>query len=130
MQVDPTIQEATRRAIYRASGGLQVTFTRQTGIAPAATFVAATVTALVRDYRIDTQEIAQEGFKPTSPGAITQGDREILVMADDLATAGFPLPLLKGDNIVAETGERMNIVSVDARKRTIAGCIEIKASGV
>lgn len=130
MQVDPLIREATRRAIYRASGGLQVTFTRIVGLAPNASVTNATVTAVVRDYKIDTQEIGQEGFKATSPGAITQGDREVLVMADDLANAGFPLPLQKGDRLTAETGEKMNIARIDGLKRAVGGCIEIVAAGV
>lgn len=130
MNVDSAIQEATRRALYRASGALQVTFTRVTGIAPNANTTAATVTAVVRDYTIDTQEMGQEGMKPSDIGAITQGDREVLVMADDLVSAGFPMPLQKGDLIAAETSEKMHIVRIDALKRGVAGCIEIVAAGV
>jgi hypothetical protein len=130
VNVDPAIREATRRAIYRASGGLQVTFTRVVGIAPNATTTSATVKAVVRDYKIDTPEMGQEGFKAANPGAITQGDREILVMADDLSAAGFPLPVEKGDRVAAETGEKMNVTQVDALKRGIAGCIELVAAGI
>jgi hypothetical protein len=84
----------------------------------------------VRDYKIDTPEMGQEGFKAANPGAITQGDREILVMADDLSAAGFPLPVEKGDRVAAETGEKMNVTQVDALKRGIAGCIELVAAGI
>lgn len=128
--VDPTIQAATRRALYRASGGLQVTFSRITGVAPNATLVSATVTAVVRNYLIDTQEAAQEGFSGSMIGGITQGDRQILVMADDLAAHGYPLPVRKSDEIAVESGEKMNVTRVDALKRAIAGCIELVASGV
>ena len=129
MAVNVAIREATRRAIY-AAGGVQVTFTRVTGVAPNAVTKSATVKAVVRHYKIDTRETGQEGFKPASPGAITQGDREILVMADDLAAGGFPLPVQKGDKIAAATGEKMHVISADALKRSVAGCIEIQAAGV
>jgi len=130
MAVDTRMREATRRAIYRASGGLLVTFSRVNGVAPNANTTRATVKAQVRNYKMDTREIGQEGFKPLTPGAITQGDREILVMADDLAAAGFPLPVEKGDKIEAQNGEKMHVVSTDALKRAVAGCIEIIAAGV
>jgi len=130
VSVDPTIQEATRRAIHRASGGLQATFTRISGVAPTATETSATVTASVRNYVLDPAEAIQEGFTSSQIGGITQGDRLILVMADELANAGYPLPVQKSDNVSLETGEKMNVTRVDARKRGIAGCIELVAAGV
>jgi hypothetical protein len=123
--VDLKFQSMTRRAIYKASGGAQVTFTRVTGAAPAATTTTATVCALVRGYLPDSSESSREGYGASSLGAITLGERSVLVMVDDLANAGFPLPLAKGDVVLAtDTGERLKISRVDPYKRAIAGAIE------
>lgn len=130
MTIASRIEEATRSAILRASGRLQVTFRRDAGVAPNVTTVEATVTALVRGYQLNGQEAAQEGFSTSSGGAITQGDRQIFVMAADLMAAGFPLPLMKGDRVLIETGETLVLSSVDALKRAIAGCIEATGTGV
>ena len=59
---------------------------------------------------------------------------QILVMAADLAAAGFPLPLQKGDRVVLQAadetppaGEVLVLTRVDAQKRKLAGCIEAAA---
>lgn len=127
--LDPSAQAFTRLGIYRV--GIPVTFERVVGYAPNATTIAAAVTAVARKYQLDTVTVAETGISASKPGAIRQGDREVLVMADDLAAAGFPLPVLKSDRIVVTaTGDTLNILKVDAYKRAMAGCIEIEASGV
>ena len=123
--VDPRLQATTARMIYKASGGAQVTFQRVAGLAPNTTLVSATVTALVRNYMPDGVAESAGGYSGSQIGAISLGDRQILVMASDLEAQGFPLPLKKGDNaLVADTGEKLKITRVDMTKRAIAACIE------
>lgn len=118
----------TRQGIYLV--GIAVTFERITGYAPNVIIVSASVIAKVMKYALDTVTVAETGYSASKPGAIRQGDRQIIVMADDLAAAGFPLPVLKSDRIVLPTGDVLNIIAVDANKRALANCIEIDAAGV
>jgi hypothetical protein len=123
--VDTRYEAMTRRMIVKASGGALVTFQRVTGLAPNTTLISAEVNALVRSYQPDGVAESQSGYSGSQMGAITLGDRQILVMASDLAAKGFPLPLRKNDNaIVADTGEKLKITRVDMTKRAIAACIE------
>lgn len=123
--LDTRMQSMTARMIAKAAGGAQVTFQRVTGLAPNVTIVSATVTALVRNYQPDGVAESQTGYSGSQVGAITLGDRQILVMASDLAAQNFPLPLKKGDNaLVADTGEKLKLTRVDMTKRAIAACIE------
>lgn len=130
--IDPAINAAYARAFARLGVAVSVTFKRATGFAPGAvTTQTATVMAVVRDYNPDTTSVAQTGYAATKIGAITEGDRVIIVMATDLANAAFPLPLKKNDKIIiVDTGDELNIVDVDAYKRAAAGAIELKAAGV
>jgi hypothetical protein len=71
-------------------------------------------------------------FKPAElVGTIQQGDRKLIVLADDLATAQMPLPLRKGDKAVV-SGKELNIEGVDDNTRRIAGvlvAIELQVRG-
>jgi hypothetical protein len=125
--IDPSAQAFTRQGILLV--GIPVTFERVTGYAPNVVIVSATVTAKVMKYALDTVTVAETGYSASKVGAIRQGDRQILVMADDLAAAGFPLPVLKSDRVIVP-GDTINIIAVDANKRALAGCIEIEAAGV
>jgi hypothetical protein len=126
---DPSAEAFTRQGILLV--GIPVRFERVTGFAPNATTISATVTAKVMKYALDTVTVAETGYPASKQGAIRQGDREVLVMATDLAAQGFPLPVLKSDRIVLlATGDTLNIIAVDANKRAMAGCIEIDAAGV
>lgn len=117
-----------RRALQKI--GIPVTIKRIDGVAPNATVISAQVLAIVRDYSNDSVAAEEDGFSVSKPGAITQGDRLVLVMADDLLALGFPLPLKKNDRIDIPTGDELNVVSVDPYKRQAAGAIELMASGV
>lgn len=124
-----------RRAIARA--GITVTFQRWAGAAPNRQLVSsATVTAVVRDYQPDTTAEARTGLAASKQGAITEGDRFIIVLADDLAAQRYPLPVLKNDRIQLPSpasgieGDYLNVTEVDPFKRAMAGAIELKASGV
>ncbi len=127
---DPGIVAAYEAAF--ATCGIQVAVKRVTGFAPnpTASFTAV-VTAIVRDYQPDTTQPAQSGYASTKVGSITEGDRLVILMASDLAAARYPLPMQKNDKIIiVETGDVMNVVDVDAYKRTVAGAIELKTASV
>lgn len=127
--VDNSIQAAHRAGIYRA--GQPVTFQREAGVAPNIVTTSAQVTAIVRGYTPNTTAPAQEGLASSSVGGITQEDRQIIVMADDLANGGFPIPVQKHDKVViSATGEVLDVTRVDAEKRYIAGAIEAFGAGV
>lgn len=130
--IDFAINASYKRAFARLGVAVSVTFKRVTGFAPGiVTTQTATVMAVVRDYQSDTTAPAQMGFAATKVGAITEGDRMVIVMASDLAAAGFPLPLRKNDKmLMVDTGDELNITDVDAFKRSGAGAIELKAAGV
>lgn len=125
--VDLGAQEGYRRAIARR--GEQVTFQRIVGYAPNPVTVlpaggGATVNAIVMKYQ-PTQSIG--GF--AGGDAITEGDRTLIVLGDDLLQAGFPLPLQKNDKVIVQ-GELMNIERVDPSTRGVAGAWELVALGV
>jgi len=135
---DASAQAQTKAAILYC--GQPVTFQRLVGQAPSVTLSpsgGATVTAVVRDYLPDTTAEAATGYSASEVGAVTEGDRMLIVMAADLAAAGFPLPLQKGDRVVLQeadelppAGETLTVTRVDARKRYFAGAIEVVAVGV
>src|ERR1051326_1329354 len=106
--LNPNAQAAYQRARDRV--GVPVTFQRVNGNAPNTNTVSANVVAVVRDYAPDFREVARTGYGSSSPGAITQGDREVIVLEQDLADQRFPLPVKKNDKIVVVgTGEQLNI---------------------
>lgn len=122
MSVSQAAVAGYRRAL--AKTGQSVIFRRISGDAPnTATFDAA-ITAIFRAY----QPTAAIGAGARA-AAITEGMREFIVLADDLAQAGFPLPLVKNDKLIV-AGETFNVTEVDAGTRFVAGAIEGKCVGV
>lgn len=130
MTSDPSIVAAYRRAFARQGVAVPISLRRITGFAPNTATVSADIVAIVRDYVPDTTVVAETGFAASKQGAITQGDRVIIVMADDLAQKRFPLPVRKNDRIMLPSGDVLNVIAVDAAKRAAAGAIELKAAGV
>jgi hypothetical protein len=119
---------AYRRAF--AKTGQTVTFQR---LVPGSgvTFIAINLKAIVGTVLPDRSAVSREGYSAGKPGAITQADRRVLAMKDDLANLGFPLPVQKGDRIlVIETAEWLQVEDVDNGVRYYAGCVEIVAKGV
>lgn len=125
---DPGIVAAYRRALARR--GQPVLVRRVSGDAPnVATFDAA-VTAVVMDYAPQGDVLA---VKPE--GGITQGDRLVILLTDDLAALQWPLPVQKNDKIVLldDVGnevESLNVTKPDPYKRALGGAIELRAEGV
>lgn len=121
--MDTTMQAAHRRAVVRT--GELVTIQRLSGTAPRAVTFSASVYANVQGYTPDTSEVSQTGFGASQPGAITQNQRRVILVADDLASAHFPLPVKKNDRVILADGTKANVVMVDAHKRQVAGAIEL-----
>jgi hypothetical protein len=124
---DPSAVAGYRRALARR--GVEVIFVRINGAAPHAAQVQATVMAIVTGYTPDSGQVGRTGFSETRLGAITQGDRKIVVLSDDLAGQFYPLPVAKNDKAIVN-GETLTITAVDPNTRSLAGAIELTAAGV
>jgi hypothetical protein len=117
---------AYRRMLLKT--GQCVIFRRVTGQAPDAVTTDVSVTAVFRHYQPSVPIGAAEGA-----AAISEGDREFIVLVCDLEDAGFPLPLQKNDKIIlggVSDGETYNIEDVDYGSRIFAGAIQGMARGV
>ena len=127
---DLSAAAAYREAI--AVAGVAITLQRVSGYAPNVTTVSAvSLNALVRNVSLDAAAAAQSGLSASTPGAVTQADRLVIVLADDLAAAGFPVPVARGDQVVLpDASELLNVLRVDPYKRAIAGAVEIFVAGV
>lgn len=126
--IDPSAEAFTREGI--ALRGVAVTFQRISGTAPRTFKFSADVVASIESASPDTEEVARTGYSARSPGAISQNDRNVIVMACDLKAARFPLPLRKGDKlIVKSTADRFTVARVDALKRAFSGAIELVVTG-
>lgn len=131
---DPNVVAAYRRAFVRC--GVPVTVTRLNGQSPNIAKFEVEVTAIVRNYTPDTTTVAETGFAASKVGAITQGDRMVILIAEDLAGLNFPLPMKKNDRITVRdpitnaTVDVLNVTEVDPLKRAVGAAIELKAAGV
>lgn len=90
--------------------GEVVTFRRFTGSGSARPRFDADVRARVMDYTPD--ELV---------GTIVQGDRKLILLAEDLIAAQVPPPR-KGDKIVVR-GKELNIEAVDDNTRRVQGVL-------
>ncbi len=75
--------------------------------------------------RFDYEEIRARpvDFNPDElVGGIIQGDRTVIVLADDVANAGIPLPLAAGANTkVVIRGRELTIKAINDNTRRLAG---------
>lgn len=102
------------RAEYRRmmdARGETVTVRRYAGAGPTRPRFDADVMAVVSGY------VPQELV-----GAIVQGDRKLIVLAEDLIAAQFPLDLRKDDKVVVR-GRECNIEAADDNTRRVAGVL-------
>jgi len=120
--IEPNAVEGYRRMLARI--GRHVTFRRVTGQAPNTVTTDVKVRSVFRNYTPSTPL----GGTARSY-SITEGLREFIVLASDLRSGGFPLPLEKNDKLIVED-ETFNIVEVDDGTRHIAGAIEGRAVNV
>lgn len=110
--------------------GRSVTLQRVSGQAPRTVTFSATVQAVVGSYADYGQAPQKTGYGESSPGGISQGARQVILLAEDLRSARFPLPVRKNDRLILNGGDKMNIVHVDAEKRSVAGALELTVVGV
>lgn len=72
------------------------------------------------------------GYEPHElVGAIVQGDRKIIVFADDLLAKGFTLPITTSDSVIVR-GKPLSIQAADDSTRRIDGeliAIELQVRG-
>lgn len=125
---DPGILAGYRRALARR--GQPVLVRRVSGDAPNVATFDAPVSAIVMSY---TPQPDVMNIKPE--GGITQGNRTVILLVDDLAAVRFPLPVAKNDKIVLldDTGaqiEVLNVTDPDPYKRALGGAIELRAEGM
>jgi hypothetical protein len=115
----PTQARATYRRMMTLVGET-VSIRRYTGTGANRPRFDAEVTARVTEY--EPSELV---------GTIVQGDRKVIVLAEDLFTAQFPIPPKKGDKVVVR-GKELNIEAPDDNTRRIQGEIiayEIQVRG-
>lgn len=105
--------DAVRHAYKRALDlvGEAVIVRRYTGTGQNRPKFDAAVMARVVDY--EARELI---------GGIQQGDRKVILLAEDLARAQFDLPLVKGDKVVVR-GKELNIEAPDDSTRRVAGVV-------
>lgn len=116
-----TADEA-RDAYVRAMNvaGETITIRRYTGTGPDRPYFDASVRARVTRY--EPHEIV---------GLIQQGDRRIILLAEDMVAAQIPLALTNGDKVVVR-GDELNIEGSDDNTRRVAGeliAIELQVRG-
>lgn len=102
------------KATYRrfiSEAGETVTFRRYTGAGTNRPKFDADAIARVVDY--EPNELV---------GSIQQGDRKLIVLADDLIEAQFAIPLRKGDKAVVR-GKELNIEAPDDNTRRVRGVL-------
>jgi hypothetical protein len=92
-----------------AQVGEPVIFRRYVGAGSNRPYFDATATARVVNF--DPDDLV---------GGIQQGDRKLIVLAQDLFDAQFAVPPKKNDKVVVR-GKELNIESVDDNTRRIAG---------
>ena len=107
MIVPATVHAAYRRGLDIA--GETIAVRRYSGTGVNRTYVDTSVMARVTGY--SAAELV---------GGITQGDRRVILLAEDLANSGFSLPLLKTDTIVVR-GKEMAMMDLDDSTRRIQG---------
>jgi hypothetical protein len=125
VHIDENAKAGFRRTLHKT--GIRLVFRRVTGQAPNATVADYPVEAIFRSYMPATPIGGA-----VAPDAISEGDRQFMVLDEDLREAGFPVPLVKNDKIIlSENGpETFNIVDIDYGTRRSAGVIQGRARGV
>lgn len=104
-----SILAAYRRTLDQV--GEQIRIRRYTGSGTNRPWFDVEVQARVMDF--DPDELV---------GTIVQGDRKIIVLADDLTAAQVPDKIRKGDKAIVR-GATLNIEAVDNNTRRVAGVL-------
>lgn len=116
----PTQVKSTYRRLIDVHGET-VALRRYSGTGDARTSTDYSVKARVVDF--EPHELV---------GGIVQGDRNLIVIAEDVTASGIALPLVATVDKVVVRGKELAIKSVDDNTRRIAGVLvayEIRAGG-
>lgn len=105
--IPATVSNAYKRGF--AIAGEIIKVRRYTDVGTNRPFIEFSARARVQDYQ--AAELV---------GGITQGDRRVIMLAEDLATAGFPLPLTRTDKLIVR-GKELAIHALDDSTRRING---------
>jgi len=117
-----------RRAI--AIRGVPIQLQRLTGYAPNVISFTASIRGLVETVTQNTTEDARTGIPSSATGVVTQFDRKVSLIEEDLTDAQFPLPVQIGDKLfLPKTNETLTISSVDPYRSDVVGVIEMTATG-
>lgn len=126
--LDPAAVRAYEDALARV--GRLVTIQRISGTAPRTVIFSASVRAVVSGMGDATQPPSRTGYGESGVGAVTQTSRTAILLGCELVDARFPLPVRKNDKLLLDGGDKLNVIAVDAEKRSVAGAIELTLAGV
>ena len=112
-----TSAERAQAAIKRR--GVEVSIRRMSSTLPQTVVAQADVKGM----------FGHAGPEKTLVVGVTYGTRSLIISALDLAAAGFPVPVVKGDRIYL-SDKPTTIDHVDEQHREWQGCIEIRLTGV
>jgi hypothetical protein len=106
-----TISAANWKAIYVKLIGVgePIVIKRYTGTGTNRPSTSVTVRGRVLNYQAD--ELT---------GTIQQGDRHVIILADDLEAGGFPIPIVPGDKCIIR-GKECQIMAPDDNTRRYGG---------
>ncbi|TMI98476.1 MAG: hypothetical protein E6G97_25980 [Alphaproteobacteria bacterium] len=113
---DPALVGAYRDSINQV--GMWCIFRRSVGEVPNVQKFHARVKARVWNF-------SPEEFR----GGAKSGSRHVIVLEEDLARRGFPVPVIAADSIEIVGGERLTVVTNDTETRAPAGAYDIVAIG-
>lgn len=116
MDADPRIVAAYRRGLRRRRQ--QVEFKRPSGEAPNVTY-SGNATVYARVWAPSAGELQ---------GGESVHSHRCIVLHEDLANEGFPVPPIASD-IIVTADQTLTIQLVDAETRSLAGAYVIQASG-
>ncbi len=111
--------------------GVPLTLARAIGYAPNLTTFSVSLRAKVALAAPDSTAPSQEGLGSSGADAVTENDRTVTVMAEELFRSRFPMPVQKGDLVtLPETLEQYTVTRVDPYALAIAGVIRLTITGV
>lgn len=125
--IDPSAQAFTANGIRIR--GVEVTVQRISGTAPRTAIFSATIMGSVEVVQPDRAASERSGYGAGNTGALTQDDRQVVLMVSDLIEKRFPLPLRKNDRMLIGD-DIFTIARVDPYKRAMAGALEATITGV
>ena len=111
--------------------GVPILLTRVIGYAPTTQTFSVNLRAKVALATPDGSAASQQGLGASGAGAVTENDRTVVVMAQELFRSRFPLPVQKGDLVtLPETSEQFTVTLVDPYLMALAGAIKLTIAGV